>query len=122
MYESPYIKDIKHKSKGDENNEKYFKFGPHQQIPSDFNELLKVSSFKCQLLRFLYKEYEDSVYDAILCKKVFYCTIGNACKKLYNKDGVLKFEEIYDLYGYNLEGYTRVMFHTKHTDWILVTF
>ena len=51
-------------------------------------------------------------------KKIFYCAIINECKKFYSEDGVLKFEEIYDLYGYHLEGDTRVMFHTKHADLI----
>ena len=112
----PSIKDIKSESRGDENTEKQFPFGPRQRIPSDFNELLKISSFKRQFLRFLYKEYEDPVYGAILGKKVFYCAIGNECKKLYGEDGVVKFKEIYDLYGCYLEGDTNIMFHTKHAD------
>ena len=56
MYESSSIKNIKRESKGDQNTEKHFTFGSRQRIPSDFNELLKISSFKCQSLRFLYKE------------------------------------------------------------------
>ena len=66
----------------------------------------------------MYKEYEDPVYGSILGKKVFYCATDNECKKLYSEDGVLKFEEIYDLYGYHLECDTRVMFHAKHADLI----
>ena len=52
VYESPSVKDIKHESRGDENTEKHFTYGPLQIIPSDFNELLKISSFKRQFLRF----------------------------------------------------------------------
>ena len=65
VYESLSIKDIKRKSKEDENTEEHFTFGHPQWIPSVFNEMLKISCFKCQLLRFLYKEYEDPVYGAI---------------------------------------------------------
>ena len=86
----------------------------HLDIPSVFNEMLQISCFKRQLLRFLYKEYEDPVYWAVSRWKVFYCIIDNECRKFYSKDGVLKFEEIYNLYGYHLERDTRVMFHTKH--------
>ena len=95
MYESLSIKDIKRESRGDENTEKHFTFGPRQRIPSDFNELLKISSFQRQLLCFFYKEHEDPVYGAILSKNVFYCAIDSECKKFYSDDGVLKFEEIY---------------------------
>ena len=70
------------------------------------------------MLRFLYKEYEDPVYGTILGKKVFYCAIDNECRKFYSEDGVLKFEEIYDLYVYHFDGDTRVIFHTKHADLI----
>ena len=51
-------------------------------------------------------------------KKVFYCAIDNECRKFYSEDGVLKFEEIYDLYGYDLERDTHVTFHTRHADLI----
>ena len=61
VYESLSIKDIKRKSKEDVNTEEHFTFGHPQWIRSVFNELLKISCFKRQLLRFLYKEYEDPV-------------------------------------------------------------
>ena len=51
-------------------------------------------------------------------KKVFYCAIDIECNKFYSEDGLLKFEEIYHLYGYHLKSDTRVMFHTKHADLI----
>ena len=70
------------------------------------------------MLRFLYGEYEDPVYGAILGKNVFYCAIDNECKKFYSEDGVLKFEEINDLYGYHHKGDTRIIFHRKHADLI----
>ena len=38
----------------------------------------------------------------------------NKCKKFCSENGVLKFEETYDLCGYHVERDTRVMFHTKH--------
>ena len=102
LYESPSIKNVKHESRGDENTEKHFTFGPCQS--SYLNELLKISSFKRYLLRFLYKEYEDSVYGAIIGKKVFYFAKDIECKKFYSEEGLLKFKEIYNLYGYHLKG------------------
>ena len=81
-------------------------------ISSDFNELLKMSSFKHQ---FLYKKYEGPVYGAIQGKTSLYCATDDKCKKFYGGDGVIKFEEIYDFYGYYLQGDT-LMFHTKHAD------
>ena len=102
---------VKRKSRGDESTEKDFTFGPSQYIPSDFNELLKISSFKRELLHFF---YEDPVYGVILGKKVCYCATDNEFKKFYSDGGVLKSEGIYDFYGYHLEDDTRVMFHTIH--------
>ena len=102
MYESPFIKDVKRESRGYEDTEKYFIFGPRQRIPSDFNELLKISSFKRQLLRFWYVEYEAPVYGAILGRKVFYCATDNECKKYYSEDGLLMYELTPIDYGWKL--------------------
>ena len=46
--------------------------------------------------------------------KTNFCSIYQICsikgfQKFYSDDGVLKFEEIYDLYGYHLEGDTGVL-------------
>ena len=118
VQESSSIKDFKHESKGRENTDKHFTFGPRQRVPYDFNELLKISSFKRQLLRFLNKDYEDPVYGVILGKKVFYCDIDNEYRTFHSENGVLKFEEIYDLYVYHPERDTHIIFYTKHADLI----
>ena len=41
IYESPSIKDVKRKDRGDIETEREFYIGPHLKIPSNFNELLK---------------------------------------------------------------------------------
>ena len=72
-----FYQRYKRESRGDENTEKQFTCGHRQGIPSDFNELLKISSFKSDLLRFLFKKCEDPVHSAILEKKIFYCATIN---------------------------------------------
>ena len=69
MYESPSIKDVKRKARGDNEVDCYFTFGPKQSLPSDFEALLQISEYKSQFLRFLMKEYE--VYIVILLVKIF---------------------------------------------------
>ena len=59
IYESPSIKDVKRKDCGDIETEHEFSIGPRLKIPSNFDELLKISSFKSSFLDFLMKEYEN---------------------------------------------------------------
>ena len=86
VYESPSVKDIKRRDRGNEDTEREFIFGPRQKFPSDFESLLKISEFKEEFLKFLLKEYEDPTYIHILGEKVFYCSIDNICKKFYAAD------------------------------------
>ena len=53
VYESPSIKDVKRKARGDNEVDCYFTFGPKQSLPSDFEALLQISEYKSQFLRFL---------------------------------------------------------------------
>ena len=46
IYESPSIKDVKREDRGDIETEREFCIGPRLKIPSNFNESLKISSFK----------------------------------------------------------------------------
>ena len=46
IYERPSMKDAKRKDRGDIETEREFCIGPRLKIPSNFNELLKISSFK----------------------------------------------------------------------------
>ena len=46
VYESPSIKDVKRKARGDNEVDCYFTFGPKQSLPSDFEALLQISEYK----------------------------------------------------------------------------
>ena len=114
IYERPSIKDAKRKDRGDIETEREFCIGPRLKIPSNFNDLLKISSFKSSFVDFLMKEYEDIEYASVIGEKKFYCSTDNKCTKFYCVEGSLKFETIPELFGDHLEGDTRVMFHAKH--------
>ena len=116
IYESPIIKDVKRKDRGDTEIEHEFCIGPRLKISSNFNELLNISSFKSSFLDFLMKEYENSEYASVIGEKEFYCSIDIKCTKFYCMEGSLKFETIPELFGDHLEGDARVMFHAKHAD------
>ena len=62
------------------------------------------------------KEYENIEYAFVIGEKEFYCSNDNKCTKFYCVEGSLKFETIPELFGDQLEGDTRVMFHAKHAD------
>lgn len=115
-YETPSIKDAKRKSRGDEDSERSFCFGRLQKVPGDLTSMFKVAEFKKQLLRFLFREFEDQIYAPIIGNKLLYVSCDNECKKLFCVDGVLKTEFDPELYGSHEEGDTRVMFHAMHVD------
>ena len=94
----------------------YLTFGPRQKLPTDIKELLKISEFKKELLKFLKSEYQDPIYARILGEKIFYCSIDNECKRYSVVDGVVKVDDIPELYGNHLEADTRVAFHALHAD------
>ena len=62
------------------------------------------------------KEFENPEYAFILGEKVLYCSIDNKCKTNYAVDGILKIKNVEEIYGYDLEADTRVMFHVMHAD------
>ena len=78
--------------------------------------LFKVAEFKKQLLRFLFREFEDQIYAPVIGKKLLYVSCDNECKKLFCVDDVLKTEFEPELYGSHEDGDTRVMFHAMHVD------
>ena len=82
IYESPSIKDVKRKDHGDIETQHEFCKGPCLKIPSNCNELLKISSFKSSFLDFLMKEYAS-----VIGEKEFYCSIDNKCMKCYCVEG-----------------------------------
>ena len=114
--ESPIIKDAKQKDPEDIETERGFCIGPRLKIPSNFNELLKISSFKSSFVDFLMKEYENIEYASVIGEKEFYCSIDNKYTKFYCVEGSWKFETIPELFGDHLQGDTRVIFHVKYAD------
>ena len=115
VYESPSIKDVKRKARGDNEVDCYFTFGPKQSLPSDFEALLQISEYKSQFLRFLMKEYEDGIFSHI-GEKFFYCSIDSEGKRLYTQTDNSKVELVPDFFGSHLEGDTRFMLHALHSD------
>ena len=116
IFESPSIKDVRRKDRGDIGTEREFCIGPRLKSPSNFNELLKISSFKSSFVDFLMKQYENIEYASMIGEKEFYCSIDNKYTKFYCVEGSLKFETIPELFGDHLAGDARVMFHAKQAD------
>ena len=84
MYESPLIKEVKRKARGDNEVDFYFAFGLKQSLPCDFEALLQISEYKSQFLRLLMKEYEDEIHSHITGERIFYCSIDNESKRFDN--------------------------------------
>ena len=116
VYESPSIKDVERKVRGEENTSRIFSIGPKNKIEGNIKELLQLSSYKNELLRFLYVEYQDPIYAPLIHNKVFYCAINNMCMRFYVIDNELRYEEVPELFGSHLEADTRMMFHVIHSD------
>ena len=79
VYESPSIKDVERKVRGDENTIRIFSIGPKHKIEGNIKELLQLSNYKNEPLRFLYNEYQDPAYAPLIDDKIFYCAINNLC-------------------------------------------
>ena len=80
------------------------------------DDLLRLSCFKEELLRFFFKEIEDQIYAPIIGSKLLYIATNNKCKKFFCVNGKLCWESVDELYGYHLEADTRIVFHAKHAD------
>ena len=106
VYESSSIKDVERKVKGDENTIRFFSIGPKHKIEGNIKELLQLSNYKNELLRFLYNEYQDPAYAPLIDDKIFYCAIDYLCMKFYSVDNILNFEEVPDLFGSHHEADT----------------
>ena len=110
------MKDTKNKDRGNEDSDRVFCIGPKTKMETDMQELLKLPSFKIELLRFFFNEIEDQIYAPIIGNKLLYVAIDNNCKKFIIVNGKLFWENVDELYGYHLEGNIRVTFHAKHAD------
>ena len=80
VYESPSVKDSTRQERGDDRSERQFSIGSQQKMPSDFDQLKKLSCFKKELLRFFYDETQQP------CENISHCTINIEYKKLYCKN------------------------------------
>ena len=100
------------------------------KIPKDIFDLLKLNDFEKELFKLFITGYHNDEYAAILGNKVLYCSVDNECKIFSTINGLIKVENIPELYGDYLELYgdhlelygdhleadTRVAFHAKHGD------
>ena len=82
-----------------------------QKTPGNFEDLLKLSEFKAELLRFLMKEFENQSYVSIVKNKLFYCAVDNKCKSYQVVYGVWTVNDVSSLDGNHDEADTRVAFH-----------
>ena len=80
VYESPSIKDTKRKERGNEEYDRVFSVGPKTKIETDMHDLLSLSCFQDELLRFFFKEIEDQIYASITGSKLLHIAIDNRCK------------------------------------------
>ena len=95
---------------------KPFSIGAKQKIEGNINEHLSNSNFKNKLLNFLYMEYQDPFYAALIGDKEFFCSANSCCMKFYCVDQELKCIKEPSLFGEHLKVGTQVMFHAKHAN------
>ena len=109
-------KDIERKDRGDDETFEAFSTGAKQKIEENINEILSNSSFKNGLLNFVYTEYQDPLYAALVGDKEFFCSINERCMKYYCLDQKLKWIEEASLFCEQLKLDTQVMLHAKHVN------
>ena len=85
-------------------------------METDRHDLLSLSCFKEELLRFLLKEIENQIYAPVTGSQLLYIATDNKCKNFFCVNGKLCWESVDELYGYHLEPDTRIVFHVKHAD------
>ena len=66
--------------RGDGQSEHHFSIGPQQKMPSDFDQLVRLSCFKKELLIYFFEEIEHQTYAPIICEKILYCAMNNKSK------------------------------------------
>ena len=80
-------------------------------MEADMHDLIKLSCFKEELLRFFLKDIEDQIYALIIGSKLLYIAIDNKFVT-----GKLFLESVDKLYGYHLQAGTCIAFQAKHVD------
>ena len=88
----------------------------HKQMETDMHDLLRLSCFKEELLRFFFKEIEDHIYALLTDSELLYIATDNKCKKFFCVIEKLCRESVDELYGYHLEADIHIAFHAKYTD------
>ena len=107
---------MKQRARGNINSELDFSFGPGMKTPKDIFDLPKLNDFKKELLEFFINEYHIDKYAVTLSNKVLYCSVDNEYKMFLTINGLIKVENVPELYRDYLEADTRVTFHEKHAD------
>ena len=79
VYESPSIKEAKRTKIGNEESDCVFSIGPNTKIETDMHDLLRLSCFMEELLRFSFKEIKDQTYAPIISSKLLYIAVDNKC-------------------------------------------
>ena len=77
------MKDTKRKERGNEETDRVFSIGPKIKIERDMHDLLRLSCFKEELLRFFFKEIVDQRHASITGNKLLYIAIDNKCKTFF---------------------------------------
>ena len=62
-----------------------FPLDHNKRCPSDFDKLLKLSSFRKELLRFFFEEIEHLEYAVIIGEKILYFAINKDAKNYIAK-------------------------------------
>ena len=86
---------------------------PQQTHPADFNEALKLPSFKTDLPTFLLNEWKEQAYAHIIHERHLYVGHLGECLHFFVEYGVVRHETI-DVLGCNhAEADTRICLHTN---------
>ena len=83
VYKSPSVKDTKRNERGNEESNHVFSIGPKTKTETDIHDLIRLSCFKEELLRFFFKEIEDQIYASIIGSKLFYIAIDKNVKRFF---------------------------------------
>ena len=112
-YQTPSIKDAERtlRKETDHTETVYIITGPQQTRPKDWQEALKLSSFKTSLCRFLVNEWCNDCYATVLEGHELYIALEEECYSYTVIDGAVHQEEVPTLQCQHEEADTRIMFH-----------
>ena len=82
VYESPSIKDAKRRERGNEESDRVFSIGPKTKMETGMHDVLRLSCFTEDLLRFFFKEIEDQINAPIIGSQLLYIATDNKCNFL----------------------------------------